>query len=320
MNNKKNNKIKKNRNKLGAEKKSAPRNKKKINNKPLNEDYFIGMEKSEQKKYPVVQKNKKAKSKNKKAKKLSSKQIKNRKLILKLFRWTCLVAILIGCVIYVMLSPIFSIKQITVDTDGKLTEQEIISLSGIGLNENIFKYTKRQITENIKENSYVDEVNIKRKLPDEIQIQIKERFPKLMITYGNAYVYINHQGYMLEISKDYQELPILKGIKTKDEEIEVGKRLCNDDLQKLTTVFKIMESAKSENLLNLITEIDIEDVNNYKLVMDSEEKIIYLGNCSSLDERMLWVKNILEKEKGIPGEVIVNMNLNSDDPFFRERV
>ena len=104
----------------------------------------------------------------------------------------------------------------------------------------MFKYTKSQITENIKENSYVEAVKIKRKLPDEIKIEIKERTPKLMITYGNAYVYISNQGYMLEISQEYQNLTILKGIETQDEEIEIGKRLCNEDLKKLNTVFKII--------------------------------------------------------------------------------
>ena len=141
-----------------------------------------------------------------------------------------------------------------------------------------------------------------------------------MITYGNAYIYIDSQGYILEITKEYKQLPILKGIKTKDDEIVLGKRLCNDDLQRLTNVLKIIEIAKTEGLFELITSIDIEDKNEYKITMDSEEKIIYLGNCSSLDERILWVKKILEKEKGIAGEIIVNMNLNEDNPFFRERV
>ena len=316
MKSKKNNK----KNKLGAVKKTAPKGKKQKNKENNSEDFFIGMKKNENKKYPTIQKNKISKVKNKKVKKLTVQQIKRRKFIFKLLKWTSLIAILVGSFIYVLLSPVFAIKKITVYTDGKLTEQEIISLSAINLNENTFKYTKKQIKENIKENSYVDEVDIKRKLPEEIQITIKERVPKLMITFGNAYVYINNQGYMLEISKEYLELPILKGINTKDEEIEAGKRLCNEDLQKLNTVFKIMESAKSEGLLNLITTIDIEDTNNYKLVMDAEEKTIYLGDCSSLDERMIWIKNILEREKGIPGEIIVNMNLNSDKPFFRERV
>ena len=303
------NKMKKN--KFGAEKKSAPRNKKQKNSEIVNDDFFIGMEKNADKNYNPNYK---------KTKKLSLKQIKRRKFLIKVAKWTTIFAILIGAIIYVLLSPLFAIKKINVNTDGKLNEQEIISLSAINLNENIFKYTKKQIKENIKENSYVEEVDIKRKFPDEIQITIKERFPKFMITYGNAYVYINNQGYILEISKEYQELPILKGIKTTDEEIEVGKRLCNEDLQKLTTVLKIMEVANSEGLLNLITYIDIENIQDYKFIMDSEEKTVYLGDCSSLDERMLWVKSILEKEKGIAGEIIVNMDLNIDKPFFRERV
>ena len=315
-----NQKNKKKKKKFGAEKKSAPRNKKQKNSEIVNDDFFIGMEKNANKNYQLVPKNKNYDQKYKKTKKISLKQIKRRKFLLKIAKWTTIFAILIGAIIYVLLSPLFAIKKINVNTDGKLNEQEIISLSAINLNENIFKYTKKQIKENIKENSYVEEVDIKRKLPDEIQITIKERFPKFMITYGNAYVYINNQGYILEISKEYQKLPILKGIKTTDEEIEVGKRLCNEDLQKLTTVLKIMEVANSEGLLNLITYIDIENIQDYKFIMDSEEKTVYLGDCSSLDERMLWVKSILEKEKGIAGEIIVNMDLNIDKPFFRERV
>lgn len=313
MNNHKNKKKK-----IGAVKKTAPNIKNKKNNNSFDDEYFIGMPRKNED-YSNIKKKKVIK--NKKVKKLSAIQIKRRKIFLKIVKWTTILAILIGGFIYIMLSPIFSIKKITVSTDGKLNEQEIISLSAIKLNENMFKYTKSQITENIKENSYVEAVKIKRKLPDEIKIEIKERTPKLMITYGNAYVYISNQGYMLEISQEYQNLTILKGIETQDEEIEIGKRLCNEDLKKLNTVFKIIEIAETEGIKDLITAIDIEDESDYKLIMDSEEKIVYLGNCSSLYERILWIKKFLESEKGIPGEIIVNMNLNDGkNPFFRERV
>lgn len=39
-----------------------------------------------------------------------------------------------------------------------------------------------------------------------------------------------------------------------------------------------------------------------------------------LEERILWVKTILNETKDLQGEIFVNMNLNSDRPFFRERV
>ena len=54
--------------------------------------------------------------------------------------------------------------------------------------------------------------------------------------------------------------------------------------------------------------------------MEEEDKTVHLGDCSMLDERILWVKTILKKEQGVPGEIFVNMNLNIENPFFRERV
>ena len=306
--------------KKGAEKKSAPnRNDKEYS---FDDEIIIGIPKKEEKsRKPISKKDKKkAKTKKKKVKKLSQKQIRRRKVIFKLIKWTCLLACILGTGLYIMMSPIFAVKKITVNTNGNLQNQEIINLAAISLNENIFKFTKNQIINNIKENSYVDEVKIKRKLPDEVQITITERTPLLMITYGNSYVYINSQGYMLEISSEYKDLPILMGIKTEDELIEAGKRLCNEDLQKLTTVLKIMEFSQNAEIFDLITAIDISNQNDYKIIMDKEEKTIYLGDCSMLEERLIWAKTIINKEKGIPGEIFVNMNLNSENPYFRERV
>lgn len=308
--------------KKGAERKSAPnKGKQRDNNYSFDNEIFIGVPRQEKKKMNYDKKKENYyKPKKKKQKKLSQKQIKRRKYTLKIVKWTSLIVCVFGIILYILMSPLFAVKKISVTTDGNLTKQEIISLAAINLNENTFKFTKQQIVNNIKENAYVDEVAIKRKLPDEVQIEVKERFPTLMITYGNAYVYLNNQGYMLEISKEYHTLPILKGIQTKEEQIEVGKRLCNEDLEKLSTVLKIMELAKNVEIADLISAIDISDENNYKIIMESEEKTAYLGDCSTLEERMLWVNKILENEKDVPGEIFVNMNLNVGDPYFRERV
>lgn len=303
--------MKNKKKKKGAEKKAAPKNKNR--ELDLSEEYFIGVDN---------QKNNisKKKIKQKKIKKLSKKQIQKRKFIIKAAGCTSLIAIILGGIIYIMLSPIFAIKTITVNTDGKLSEQEIISLSAVTLNENTFKFTKKKIIQNIKENSYVDNVVIKRKLPNTLEITVKERAPSFIFLYGNAYVYINNQGYMLEISKDYEQYPIIEGIKTKEEDIKPGNRLCIEDIQNLSVVLNIMEMAKSEDLDKLITKIDISDRNNYKIIMDNEGKTVHLGDCSSLDQRMLWVKAILQKESGKSGDIIVNMNLNTNKPFFREKV
>jgi len=317
MNKKQNKEYKKIREK-GAEKKSAPnRSMKKISS---DDEIIIGIPKNESSNSLIKKDKKKRKLKKKKVKNLCQNQIKRRKIILKLIKWTCVLGCFLGAGIYIIMSPLFAVKAITISTDGKLAEQEIISWAGINLNENIFKFTKKQIIANIKENAYVDEVIIKRKLPDNVQISIKERIPILMITYGNSYVYINSQGYMLEISSEYKNFPILMGIDTKEDSIQTGKRLCNEDLHKLTSVLKIMELCENADISELITSIDISDQNDYKVNMDKEEKTMHLGDCSMLEERLIWAKTILNKEKGIPGEIFVNMNLNIESPYFRERV
>ena len=138
--------------------------------------------------------------------------------------------------------------------------------------------------------------------------------------YGNAYVYINNQGYILEISDEKAKLPVLKGYKTDEKDIVVGQRLCNEDLEMLSTVLKIMEVAQSEEIFDKITGIDIRNKSDYEIEMENEQKTAHLGDCSMLEERILWVKTILNETKDLQGEIFVNMNLNSDRPFFRERV
>ena len=70
-----------------------------------------------------------------KSKKQQEKIARKRKMIFRIVKWTSLCAILIGGGIYFLLSPFFNIKTITVIGNSKLTEEEIISLSGIQLEE-----------------------------------------------------------------------------------------------------------------------------------------------------------------------------------------
>ena len=151
-------------------------------------------------------------------------------------------------------------------------------------------------------------------------LEVEEREASYMLEYGNGFVYVNNQGYMLEISSIKKELPILIGISTSKEDYKAGNRLNEEDLIKLGTVIKIMNSAQTNGIASLITKIDISNENNYTLFLETERKTAYLGDCSNLETRMLFLVGILEKEKENPGEIFINMNLNTDDAYFRESV
>lgn len=235
-------------------------------------------------------------------------------------KYTALVICILAIIIGTMASPLFNVKEIIVQGNQKITKDEIINLSAITLDENTYKISKSKSEKKILENPYIKTAEIKRSLPSKIIITVEERTATYMIEYGNAYVYINNQGYILEVSNQKLEVPIIQGAETNTEELLPGGRLCNNDLEKMSTVIKIMELATNNEISNLITRIDIENSKNYKIVLESEQKVAYLGDETDLNTKILSIKSILEKEKNIAGEIFVNMDLKNNYPTFRQSV
>ena len=161
--------------------------------------------KEDSKKKETKRKNvkKRKNGKNGKSQKLTKQQQitkKRRKLIFKIIKWLTLIGIIIAGIVYAMLSPIFNIQHISVTGNSKISSETIISLSDLNIGQNIFNFRTSNIVNNIKENAYIDSVDINRKFPDEIEIVVSERESTYMLMLGNAYVYINNQGYILEIT------------------------------------------------------------------------------------------------------------------------
>ena len=302
--------------------------KKRSSQKNREEDEFelkLGIEDEQIKKKNTTKQRTKSKkkvttAKNTKNVKQQEKAARKRRIVFRIVKWTSLCAILIGGGIYFLLSTLFNIKTITVTGNSKLTEEELISLSGIQLEENTFQVQTTKTQEKIKQNAYVDTVNISRKLPNEIVIEITERTPTFMLTLGNAYVYMNNQGYLLEVAQNALELPIITGFQTKEEDIIPGNRLVAEDLQRLDQVLQIMKSAESNGIKDLITEINVENKQDYVLELKKEKKTVHLGDTSNLSTKMLYVISILEENKNVEGEILVNTDLNNKGAIFRRKV
>lgn len=257
-------------------------------------------------------------------KEISKKEAKRKKKIKKIkhiLKILILISIIIGGIIFATCSPIFNINDIEVINNNKVSKETAISLSGLAKGQNIFKFLKVNIQNNLKENPYIEEANIKRVLPNKIEIDITERVPKFSVPILGEYTYINSQGYFLEITQNELNLPIIYGVSTKEENIKPGNRLEEDDLMKLETVLKIMNVAKENNIDTIITSIDITDKNNYILRIEQEKKTVYLGDDTNLNSKILNVVLCIEKEKGKEGIIFVNGDFNQKfRPYFRENV
>ena len=293
----------------------------------FDKEIVIGMPKIPETKQQKNKRKNKNISNNKKkpavTKKISKKQemaIKKRKIILKIIRTIILIGILIGTLIYILLSPLFNIKDVTVTGNNKLSGEEIISLSEIRTEENIFKTSKNDIKNRIKTNPYVENVKIRRKLPDKVEIIVVERVATYMLPFANSYVYINNQGYMLEITSQKANLPIITGFSTPEENLHEGERLVSEDLVKLGEVLQIIESANANGIQALITKIDISNRQDYTIMLEKEKKLVHMGDVSKLSTKMSYINKIIQDEAGIEGEIFVNTDLTNKGAVFREKV
>ena len=256
--------------------------------------------------------------------KMSKKQrqiLKKKKRIKLMLKFTALLIIIIAGIIFALVSPIFNIKEINVSNNNQINTETIISLSQLNLGQNIFKFNKNKVNKNIKTNAYIESIEIKRKLPNKVQIQIEERKQEYNVEFLNGYAYINNQGYILQISEEKQALPTIQGISTPDEQIVEGNRLNSEDLEKLEVIIQIMNICKNYELDSKITNIDISTKDEYTLYLEEEKKTIYLGDKSNLSNKMLYVQVIIEENRGKEGAIFVNGDLNNNfKPRFKEKV
>lgn len=251
----------------------------------------------------------KKKTKKKVNKKLSKKQKKTRYIML----WISILFIVIVAIILFLMSSVFNISNIVVVNNLRISDEDIVQASTLQVNENRFKKSKRKIINNIKTLPYIEDVKISKKLNGEVIIEVVEREATYMLRYEEKYAYINNQGYILEISDIPVNVPIITGYSSQN--ITPGARLEVKDLKKLDTLIEIQGIAKTQNIDELITEINIEDDKNFILSIPSHMKTVEFGEGIDVNVKILKLVEVLKKTEGQEGVIHMKNRV-----YFSEKV
>lgn len=243
---------------------------------------------------------------------------RKKKKIKRIVKLITLLLIVIGGIIFALVSPVFNITEINVINCEQISQDTIVSLSQLQIGQNIFRYNSSKVGKEIKTNPYIEDVTIKRKFPNKVEIAVVERQRNYNIQALNGYAYINNQGYILETSEQKLELPLIQGLLTEVEQIVEGNRLKIEDLSKLEVVIQIMNICKNYELDSKISTINIIDKTNYIIYMEEEKKEIHLGDESNLSNKMLYIPVLLSENQGKEGIIYLNGDINDDfKPRFK---
>ena len=130
-------------------------------------------------------------------------------------------------------NPSYRLSQIEVQTDGTLQREQILKTTGLREGESIFRVNLARVHDALQQLPQVDEVQITRKLPSEIDIRITERKPVAWIT-GEKQItdpfaaegafLVDGRGVLMKEKKllpEYLGLPLITGCTS--EALEAGK-------------------------------------------------------------------------------------------------
>ena len=130
-------------------------------------------------------------------------------------------------------NPSYRLSRIEVQTDGTLQREQVLKTTGLREGESIFRVNLARVHDALQQLPQVDEVQITRKLPSEIDIRITERKPVAWIT-GEKQItdpfaaegafLVDGRGVLMKEKKllpEYLGLPLITGCTS--EALEAGK-------------------------------------------------------------------------------------------------
>ena len=233
----------------------------------------------------------------------------------KTFKYILLFLLLAFTAAFLMTSSLFNIKTINVAGTNRVSQQEIIRLSGLSYQQNIFRINSKETMKSIFQSPYVEKIKIRRGLPNIINIDIIEREPLVLVPYVGSYLFVDSQGIVIDINSSIAaiKLPIINGLKFNT--FKLGEEIKVENKLQLTSVIKLINEIKKAGIAPEIAEINAEDILNFKLKTKSGIKV-NLGDDTNINTKIPLAKAILQDldSKNLKGTVEMG---HKGNPVFK---
>lgn len=188
-------------------------------------------------------------------------------------------------------TDIFNIKSVQIEGNETLDSEKILLASGIILKENIFKINLNAVRNNLMLHPYIKEANAYRKIPSKILIKVVERKELLAISYIGSYIYVDDEGYAVNIlSSTKDSVPVIEGMDIKS--VIIGEKLIlNDSKVSLTEILEFVKKCKTIGLFSIIDIIYISD--NFLNIHIKDEGIVAFGSLNNVEYKLSFLYEIL---------------------------
>ena len=168
-----------------------------------------------------------------------------------------------GCVLGTSNISYFNIEGVAVVGNNEITDDEIIKLSEIEEGDNLFSVHPWFVERRIKNsNLYIEDVNVNRRLPNEVEIIVKERKGKAQFTNGKRYIVTDNEGMVIETAREERQVTLIEGVTV------TGAELKN--------TIEVKETGNFNKAMELVKEMEEGDLYFKKIKVDGNDVEAYI--------------------------------------------
>jgi len=205
------------------------------------------------------------------------------------------VIVSMGLIAAAIYSPLFLVKNITVEGNVYLTKDDVVDITGVKLGEHLFNLDTAEVKTRLTNDLRIEDAIVKRKLPDTIAVSIKERIPTAIVATDYGYLDLDRRGKIIDGYRvlKHMSVPMITGVMLHD--VYIGDDNTNPQVAKVLEFLSYLDEASQ----NQISEVAIISENNF-VAYTTKSVQIRLGDFDRLEEKAKLTKDFLDELKTSP--------------------
>lgn len=160
------------------------------------------------------------------------------------------------------LTVLFRIESVTVVGTDKYPPGEVAKNSGIAEGDNIFRVNGADVSDILtRQYPYIESVNIRRKLPNAVQLEITQCKPAAALSFGDEYLLFTRGGRVLERGLIFipEDIPIVKGVLDSGAQPGENLTLPEGDVAKMQKRLNQVTQALTDEEKTLVELAELRD-------------------------------------------------------------
>ncbi|OOM81035.1 cell division protein DivIB [Clostridium puniceum] len=226
-----------------------------------------------------------------------------------------IIILAVGGVIFAIKSNFFNIKKVAILGNPIMSGEDVKSRTENLIGQNIFFINKKNIINEAKKNPYVENVEIKKVYPKQVDIKVSEK-QGIYCVEKDGYKYVLDSGSLLLEKTDTVEnrkLVNIIGINLKD--VGLGNKTV--DNTRMLAFLDIFYQITKNNPTNYnIDSIDVTDLMNIKIYIGKVEG--KLGNDENIPDKMNKLLHIIENPNIGIVEGYIDVGFNGTPVYYKK--